>query len=261
MDLDAYLARIGLNNRPTADIHGLRTLQRAQRMAIPFENLDVVLGRGISLDPDDVFDKLVTRKRGGYCFEQNQLLGRALTKIGFETRALLGRVWVMANGIPGRTHTFECVTLDGEQWIADAGFGRGYAPPIHLIDQETVTGEDGLTHRLRTDTEHGWMLDQWRDNEWQPQYSFTLDRVMNSDLDMSNHWTSTSPKSRFVQNQIASIILPQGVFSLLGKSAAHIQGGVTKLHEIFDADTMKSILIENFGITLSRDEIETIWHF
>jgi N-hydroxyarylamine O-acetyltransferase len=261
MNIDAYLARIGLTSRPQADVKGLRALERAQRMSISFENLDIGLGRGISLDPDAVFDKLVTRKRGGYCFEQNQLLGRALTEIGFETRALLGRVWVLADGIPGRTHTFECVTLDGEHWIADAGFGRGYAPPIRLIDQETVTGEDGLTHRLRTNADHGWMLDQWRDNEWQPQYSFTLDHVMDSDLEMSNHWTSTSPKSRFVQNQIASIILPQGVFSLLGKSAAVIQHGETKLNEIFDAETMRNVLIQNFGITLSRDEIETIWSF
>jgi N-hydroxyarylamine O-acetyltransferase len=266
--LDAYLTRIGITDRPRPDIQGLRTLQRAQRTSIAFENFDIPLGKRIDLDPDAVFEKLVMRKRGGYCFEQNQLLGRVFTEIGFNTRPLLGRVWVMpspnsvpSDVIPPRTHTFACVELDHELWIADAGFGRGYAPPIRLVDQETVVGEDGTTHRLRTDAVHGWILEQWREDEWHPQYSFTLDMVADSDLEMSNHWTSTSPHSRFVQNQIASLILPEGVYSILGRSAAHIHRGKAQIHDITDAGEMQTILHDRLNIALTHEEVETIWAF
>ncbi len=261
MDIDAYLARIGINERPRPNIHGLRQLQRAQRMAIAFENFDIALGHGVSVDPDAVFNKLVTHGRGGYCFEQNQLLGRVLSVLGYKTRPLLGRVWVFANGIPGRTHTLQYVEIDQQPWIADAGFGRGYAPPMRLVDQETVTGEDGVKHRLRVDQDHGWMLEQWRDQEWQQQYSFTVDRITEADLEMSNHWTSTSPHSRFVQNQIASIILPKGVASILGRSFATIIEGVTTAQDIDNANKMYDIVHQIFRLNLSKDDVQYIWAF
>ena len=91
LDLPAYLARIALPAPPAPDAEGLAAVQRAHRLVIPFENLDIPLGRGISLDPDAVFDKLVTRGRGGYCFEQNQLFLRALHAMGFTARPLLAR--------------------------------------------------------------------------------------------------------------------------------------------------------------------------
>ena len=82
-DLAAYLARIRLGARPTLDHYGLAAMQRAHRLAIPFENLDIRLGRGVAIDSDAVFAKLVTAKRGGYCFEQNRLFADALDALGF----------------------------------------------------------------------------------------------------------------------------------------------------------------------------------
>ena len=87
-DLDAYLARIRLPARPTLDDLGLAAVQRAHRLAIPFENLDIRLGRGIRIDSESVFAKLVTAKRGGYCFEQNRLFADALTALGFTVAAV-----------------------------------------------------------------------------------------------------------------------------------------------------------------------------
>jgi len=120
-DLDAYLARIGLKEAPAPTADGLALLQRAHRLAIPFENLDVILGRGIAIDSASVFAKLVTARRGGYCFEQNRLFGDALDTLGFQMRPLLARVWLGVEGPPpGKTHTLCLVTIDGQDWIADA---------------------------------------------------------------------------------------------------------------------------------------------
>ena len=99
-DLDSYLARIALPSRVTVDADGLARLQWAHRLAIPFENLDVRLGRPIAIDSDSVFAKLVTGKRGGYCFEQNRLFLDALAAHGFSARPLLARVWLRATDVP-----------------------------------------------------------------------------------------------------------------------------------------------------------------
>ena len=153
-------------------------LQRAHRLAIPFENLDIPLGRGISIDPAHVFDKLVTRRRGGYCFEQNQVFLRALLAMEFVARPLLARVWLMAESTPPLTHTFSLVNIDGQEWIADAGFGGSFSPPMPLEDGATVQMADGTAHRL-VRREHDWMLERAGDpaatdgrtrdtRDWQP---------------------------------------------------------------------------------------------
>ena len=181
-DLDAYRLRIGLKAVPDAPVALLTALQRAHRLAIPFENIDVRLGRGISLAPAAIFDKLVTRKRGGYCFEQNGLFLDALAAFGFEARPLLARVWLGTEGVPPRTHTLNLVTIAGVPWIADAGFGGSYTPPMALAEGEAMS-PDGVRHRLTRDADHGWMLARMEGTGgWVPQYSFTTDSVWPADL-------------------------------------------------------------------------------
>lgn len=238
--LAAYLARIGIADRPAADAAGLARVQRAHRRAIPFENLDIPLGRGISLDPDIVFDKLVRRRRGGYCFEQNGLFLAALHALGFTARLLLGRVWLFADGVPAKTHVIALVTIDGEDWIADAGFGGTDLPPMPLVEGELIT-PDGTRHRLRRDTEHGWMLER----NGQPQYSFTEARVWPADLALANHWVSTAPASRFVQMRIANIVTAAGLDSLDDADAR-------------DAAAYRSALSDRFGILLDEADVAAL---
>ena len=206
-DLAAYLDRIRLPVAPEPDAAGLIALQRAHRLAIPFENLDVTLGRGIRIDGDGVFAKLVTRRRGGYCFEHNRLLGDALAALGFEARPLLARVWLGLDEAPPLTHAISLVRIDGQDWIADAGFSGRYCPPMPLADGAAATAPDGAAFRLGRDPLHGWMLERRGDRapgdrdgpDWERQYSFTLAPVFlfPADLSLGNHWTSTAPGTRF----------------------------------------------------------------
>src|SRR4051812_25980051 len=196
-DLDTYLARIALDAPPAADAEGLDLLQRAHRLAIPFENLDVILDRGIRIDSASVFAKLVTARRGGYCFEQNRLFIDALAALGFTARPVLARVWLGASETPPLTHVFSLVTIAGQDWIADPGFGGSYSPILPLADGAEVEAPDGARFRLAQDRVHGWMLS--RDGHpgttdgrntgagFQPQYSFSLAQVWDSDLAMGNH--------------------------------------------------------------------------
>lgn len=256
IDLDAYLARIGLGLMPETDANGLAAVQRAHRLAIPFENLDVRLGRGINLDPEHVFEKLVHRRRGGYCFEQNQLFLRALTAMGFDARPLLARVWLMADGVPPLTHTLNLIQIDGQPWIADAGFGGSYSPPMPLIDGAEATAPDGAHFRLRTDALHGWLLERRMDDQdWQPQYSFTLATVATIDLALSNHWTSTKPDTRFTTLSVVSLVLPSGFASLTDRHYTRRNGDQYVEADIESATAYRLRLNFVFGIVLDDVEV------
>ena len=264
-DLPAYLARIGLKLPPPHDTEGLTALQRAHRLAIPFENIDVVLGRRVSLAPEAVFDKLVTRRRGGYCFEHNALLHEALEALGFETRPLLARVWLGADETPPRTHTLNLVTIDGAPWIADAGFGGSYTPPMPLAKGE-VAAADGTRHRLRRHDDHDWMLERLGAADgtgmgWLPQYSFTTERIWPADLHQAHHFTATVPGGRFTSNVVASIVLPSGFASILNRDYSRVSAKGTERTEIVSARAFRIRLNLMFGIELTADDVAALGLF
>ncbi len=260
-ELNAYLDRIGIAAPARADSAGLAELQRAHRLVIPFENLDILLGRGIDVAPDAIFAKLVTQRRGGYCFEQNGLFGQALTALGFTTRPLMARVWLMdPPATPGRSHVILHVTLSGVSWIADAGFGGGYAPPMPLVADRIV--EDGdVRHRLRRDAEHGWMLERDGGEGWTRQFSFTLDPVYDADIVIANHWTSTAPVSRFTLAPVLNRTLPDGDVSLTGRRLVRRRSGGGTQREIGDAAAYRATLAEVFGLDLSEAEVAALGLF
>jgi N-hydroxyarylamine O-acetyltransferase len=269
-DLDAYFERIRLAERPACTLEGLAAVQRAHRLAIPFENLDIRLGRGIAIDSESVFAKLVTRRRGGYCFEQNRLFCDALTELGFTARPLLARVWLGATATPGRTHMVLLVTIDGQDWLADAGFGGSYSPIMPLIEGAEATAPDGALFRLIRD-HRDWVLlrngnpgatDGRATGEgWVEQFSFTLDEVPQIDLDMSNHWTATAPGTRFVDLVVVSIVLPHGFAALTDCAYRRHSAGEDTSGVIDDARVYRLRLSMLFGIDLSEEEVARLGLF
>lgn len=270
-DLDAYLSRIELPARPTVDAAGLDRLQRAHRLAIPFENLDVALGRAIAIDSASVFAKLVSARRGGYCFEHNRLLLDALESLGFVARPLLARVWLGATEVPPLTHTLSLVTFGEEQWIADAGFGGSYCPVMRLADGEQAEAPDGARFRLVADVGHGWLLERDGDpattdgrgagDGWQRQYSFDTRTVHDSDLAMGNLWASTAPTSRFTTLTIASIILPHGFATLVDRDYRRRAAGNDSAGEITDPRVYRMRMSLMFGIDLSVEQVAALGLF
>lgn len=267
-DLPAYLARIRLPARPTLDSHGLHALHRAHRLAIPFENLDVALGRGVAIDSTAVFAKLVIAGRGGYCFEHNRLFADALVALGFTARTLTGQVLLSGTATPPGTHAFQLVTLDGEDWIADPGFGGSYAPPIPLADGAETTATDGAHFRLERDGDD-WLL--LRDGDsgttdgrstgggWRPQYRFTAAEVTDEALAAGNAWAAGDPASRFVQHRVVSIVLPHGFARLTDRHYRRQVGPEVSEGEITDLRVYRMRLSLMFGIDLTRHEVERIF--
>ena len=196
-DLAAYLRRVGLDARPAADLTGLTTLHRAHVMAIPFENLAIQLGEGVRLDPESLQDKLVRRRRGGYCFEQNTLFAMALEAIGMTVERREARVRPAPGVMLPRTHMTLSVTLGGREWLADVGFGGdGLVEPAPM-DGATVE-QEGRRYRVAAEGPLR-VLQALRGDAWTDQYAVLPGSVHAVDFEMANWFTSTWPRSPFVQ--------------------------------------------------------------
>lgn len=248
---DAYLQRIGLTHSVEPDEQGLEQLHRAQGFSIPFENFDILLGRGISLSPADIFNKLVLSPRGGYCFELNNLLLMALQHFGFEARPLLARVHL--RGTPtARTHQLLLVKIGNTQWLADVGFGGGglLAPMPFTLD--TMVEQDGLQFRVIKSAHYDYMLQQRRQDNWQDLYSFDLTHVGEADIALGNYYTSTSPDSFFTYLRIATLPVPGGRISLADFSLKETLHGEEQITVLGEGQAYLDTLEKHFGIRLDQ---------
>ncbi|MBV8221098.1 MAG: arylamine N-acetyltransferase [Solirubrobacterales bacterium] len=206
-DLDAYLARVGLPG--SAD---LAQLHRAHVTTIPFENLDPRRGIPVSLEPEDLERKLVTDRRGGYCFEQNLLLKAAFEALGADVEMYLARVRMGGDpSIPRpRTHLVLGVTDGGVRWHADVGFGNGtLLEPIPLGPGGEYE-QSGWRFRVVEDGPELVLQSVIRDGDWIDLYGFSPDPVPLIDVVTSNWFTSTHPRSPFVTGLIVSTQLVDG---------------------------------------------------
>ncbi|MEY7685277.1 N-hydroxyarylamine O-acetyltransferase [Citrobacter cronae] len=248
--LNAYFARIGWSSSANINIETLRALHLLHNSAIPFENLDVLLPREMQLDDASLEEKLVTARRGGYCFEQNGLFERALREIGFTVRSLLGRV-VLANpsSLPPRTHRLLLVELQGEQWIADVGFGgQTLTAPIRLqadVAQHTPHGE----YRLIQEGED-WILQFLHHEHWQSMYRFDLVMQHQSDYLMGNFWSAHWPQSHFRHHLLMCRHLPDGgKFTLTNFHFTHYQDGhAVEQINLPDVASLYALLQARFGL-------------
>ena len=270
--LAAYLDRLRLAAAPAADADGLAHLQAAHRQAIAFENLDVRLGRPIRIDSERVFDKLVTRRRGGYCFEQNRLFSDMLAALGLPNRPLLARVRLgqPEDAVPPRTHVLLLVDLRESLWLADAGFGGSYVPPLPLQDGAEAVSGDGAIHRLRRIGRPGdlggeWLLERAgpagstdgraaAHADWQAQYSFDLAPVAQDDLEQCNHWTSTRPETRFTRTPVVSIARAEGFASLTDPVRREHRGGVSQERLVDGPQDYAARLADLFGLNFAPEE-------
>ena len=256
MNLDAYLSRIGYAGVRTPTLDVLRGIVLAHACAVPFENLDILLGRGISLAADAVERKLVTDRRGGYCFEQNSLLLRALTALDFAATPLSARVRLKQprDAIPPRTHLFLRVEIDGVPWMADVGLG-GNTPtaPLRLDVFDTPQPTPHGARRIVREEREPFPTYYHQieiDGEWSDATEFTREEMPVIDRELANWWTSTHPESRFRNNVMAALARPDGTrFALLNREFIHRRGAeVLEQFEIADGDQLRAILAERFGL-------------
>ena len=248
-DLEAYLPRINFSGAIDVSPDTLVRLHRAHFHTIPFENFDILLGRGIDLDPQAVFNKLVFKKRGGYCFELNGLFLQALQALGFKARALLARVHV--TGTPsGRGHQLELVSINGRDWLADVGFGANSPRMPIPMELECPITNDGQTIRLTDGGHFGTMFQALEDGEWKDLYSFDLGHVFPADISYGNHYTSTHPDTFFTYSRVAACPLPGGGITLLDRTLKITTNGRDEVQTLPDSPAYLDAIKTHFGIEL-----------
>ncbi|QEM69989.1 arylamine N-acetyltransferase [Geobacter sp. FeAm09] len=224
MAFDRFLQRIGLTSLPAAPLERLRELHRAMVLRVPFENLAILEGCAISLEPADILAKVVERGRGGYCFELNSLFAWALETLGYSVERLLGRVWVNGAPAPLPTHMAIRVTVAGTTYLCDAGFGGGTLrePLPWRLEQPFAQGSD--TFRLTAAANGETMLARLSDNGWRDLYSLLPCTVRSQDYIPANHYTSTHPDSIFTQLPMAALNREDGRVTLRGRTLRIVEG-------------------------------------
>jgi N-hydroxyarylamine O-acetyltransferase len=251
MDPEAYLRRIGYSGRRDPHVDVLSGIVRQHAFAIAFENLDAFLGRRVSLVPDEVERKLVHDGRGGWCFEQNLLLGEALRALGFDVTDLAGRVlWNRAPGaVPPRTHRALLVRIDGRCWLADVGFGGQTLTGVLDMDRDDAQQTTHEPFRLLRDGAER-VLESRVQGEWKAMFRFDLQPHLPVDFEAANYQLAHDPASHFTQVLIVSRVSATGRHVLHGRELAFhdLHGGTTR-RELTAADVILA-LREPFGLRL-----------
>ena len=201
LDLEAYMDRIGHDGPREPTLETLRTLQAAHLDAIPFEGLDSVLGRDVHIDLVSVQDKLIRRRRGGYCHEHNTLFATVLDRLGFRVTGRAARILMGADEhrIGPVSHSILSVEVDGVDHHVDVGVGNtGPRGPIPLVEgDQTATGP--WVYRMeRTDLGH-WLLRLRRPGDWFNVLQFTEEPYYRADYAVHNFFSSKNPSSPFVR--------------------------------------------------------------
>ena len=253
MNLAAYFERIAYDGPRVASRAALARIAYRHALSIPFENLDPYLGVRVSLDPEAVADKLVTRRRGGWCFEHNLLLGDALREMGFDVQDLAARVlWGREpDAVAARTHRVLQVRCDGRDLLVDAGFGGQSL--TGAIEMESEIGQKtphDLVRLRQLGAER--LLETCLQGQWRPMYRFDLQPQLPIDFEAANFQLSTDPASHFVTGLVAALPTPEGRHALRGSDLTWYDSlGNAQPRRLESAAQVMVTLREVFGINLA----------
>jgi N-hydroxyarylamine O-acetyltransferase len=255
-DLDIYLERIGIE-RPGPDPDGLARLQETQLRGLVFENIDPFLGRIPDLSPQAQWDKLILARRGGYCFELNGMFARALSALGFEFRPILARVLQRAPD-SARTHLAFVVTIDGEEWLADTGFGGPGALRPLRIEPDLVQSDPRGRYRFKSvDGEH--LLEREEEGRWLPLFQFDRARVSPLDIEAANVVCATWKMAPFPNNLMMARHAPDRRVSLFNRHMKIEMGGAVEERTITDHAMLEEVLRGEFALQLEGAMIDAVW--
>ncbi len=253
-----YLAAVSVM-QPEVSIPFLKKLQNSHLATFPFSNLGVLLHENLSLDLPVLFERLVTNRRGGYCFEHNKILFEVLKYTGFQCDILLGRVLHNRNIDVPRTHRITRVSLGDRKYIVDVGFGP-LCPrePLCLDFDDSQDHGDAIYRILQTDP--GCYLLQIKENEeWFSLYSFDNGLYTEADCLCGHHYSSTYPDAAFVNNLVVSRKYYDDIRLLRNGEFHRTTRGQTTIAKIASMNNLGAILKQDFGFHLASDQLASLY--
>jgi N-hydroxyarylamine O-acetyltransferase len=255
VDIGRYRRRIDSPVHLDTSLDTLTRLIEHHLASIPFENIDVLLDRGIDLSPQAVDAKLIDRRRGGYCYEHNGLFKRVLAAIGFDVVSLAARVvWMVpeeSRPLP-RTHMALAVTLDQDLWLVDVGFG-GNVPtaPLRL----SQTGPQETRHGSFRVVAHSKLtvVETLVEGHWQPLYELSQDPLLDVDYEPLNWFISTHPTSMFRKNLMVARTTSEARYSLMNNRLTIRHRGQPVERRNLAAEELERTLADEFGLPVETD--------
>ena len=254
MEIDAYLDRIRYkgSREPTAET--LKQLHRAHMLAVPFENLDIPLGHPILLSLPSLYDKIVRRRRGGFCYELNGLFGWLLEQLGFAVVMLSARVFDGDQPGPEFDHMVLLIKFE-ERLLADVGFGDSFLEPLRFdVEEENV--QHGSSYRL-AGPESERVLQQRRGSDWESRYVFSLTPRLLTEFNAMCEHQQTSPQSTFTQKTICSLATPDGRITLSNNRLIMTTAERREEREVSDDEEYRALLKVHFGINIGQASLLT----
>lgn len=250
--VEGYLTALGLPaEQPSAPFLAALTSAHVARFA--FSSIGPMLGEALSLDLDALYSRIVLQGRGGYCFEQNGLLFEMLQELGFDTELYLARVIYDRDVHPGLTHRITLVTLAAERYLVDVGFGpQGPRVPLHV--NGNVAQDAERSYRVfgaRPGELHVQLL---TGDHWYSLYRFELARYGQADCELGHFYSHRHPQATFVNNLVASRLLPNEIRSLRNREYRITRNGDEESHAVRDAAQLRRLLQDEFDLQVSDRE-------
>lgn len=252
-----YLEALGLQ-RQAPGLDFLREITRRHVARLAFSSVGPRLGDPLPLDLPSLYQRIVERRRGGYCFEQNGLLYEVLDELGFEVRLALARVIHNRDVHPGLTHRISLVRIDGLTQVVDVGFGpQGPRHPV-LLSPEPSPQRDRV-YRVAERHAGEFHLQLAKDDDWYSLYRFELSRYGQADCELGHFWSHRHPEANFVRNLVVSVIRDDEVHALRNReyTAAFRDGERTRVLKA--ADELHGLLASTFGVSVSEDEARRLF--
>lgn len=248
-DIAKYLERINFTGPLRTDTETLKNLQLSHLLNVPFENLSIHLNEPIILNYELLFNKIVHKRRGGFCYELNGLFYHLLCGLGFDTEMLSAGVAKPEGGY-GRDfdHMALLVTLQ-ERWLVDVGFGDSFTRPL-LVDRRDIQSQGERDYRIEDHGDYLLLKESKPGSGWEEQYRFKLRPVNLNDFEEMCHYHQTSPESTFTQKRVCSKAMNGGRITLTGTNFIETINGERREMPIKDDAEYRMILQENFGISL-----------
>ncbi|HKW81246.1 MAG TPA: arylamine N-acetyltransferase [Casimicrobiaceae bacterium] len=255
LNLDAYFDRIGWSaGSGGATYQTLAGVLDAHMSSIPFENLDVLLGKPIRLDLDGLQKKLVRDHRGGYCFEHGMLFAAVLEELGFKPVRHTARVVViMPRTAAPRAHMFLTVPLAEGTFVVDPGFGA-LAPRVPVPLREGVDAKNGAeTHWMVRDGTH-WMLRTRTAEKDVDCWVSTVEQDNLVDFEVGNHYVATHPDSPFVNRMMMRALTEDGRVAVMNRDVTIRRGSMAEPMQLADRGALRTLLVNYFGFDLPEAE-------
>jgi N-hydroxyarylamine O-acetyltransferase len=256
VDLQAYFDRVGFRGRAHADLATLRALHRAHLQAVPYENFDVQLGRPLTPDPAAAFEKIVGRRRGGWCYEMNGAFGLVLAELGFKVTRMAGAAMrEMMGDVAIGNHLVLLVEIDGAPWIADVGFGDGALEPFALKPAAMTFG--GYAFRVEA-MDEGWWRFHNHEQGGARSFDFQVAPADPALLAAKCDGLQTAPDSTFVLNAVAQRYRGETILQLRGRVLRRVTPpGAVETQLLASADELVAVLAREFDLDLP--EAATLW--